>query len=391
MPSVARDNEAIRTRRLLATGAGLLSLSCVLAPQTISHQRPGEMQWVRIAEDGRGFILQPSGRRFTPWGFNYDHDEHLRLLEDYWDPEWTKVAEDFREMNTLGANIVRIHLQLGRFMASPNELRPEALARLTRVLALAEQLNLYVDVTGLGCYRKADVPPWYDRLTEPERWAVQARFWEAIALRCTASPAVFCYDLMNEPVVPGGRRSPGEWLGPPFADRYHYVQFISLDRAKRPRAEIARRWIRHLAQAIRKHDRRHLITVGLVPWSLDRPGLTSGFVPSEIAPELDFISVHVYPEASNVDEALAILEGFSVGKPLLIEEMFPLRCSPSEFRRFLRESRRFASGWIGFYWGKTPQELRRSDDLADHLVLQWLDLFQQEAPTISHQPPSARP
>jgi hypothetical protein len=26
---------------------------------------------------------------------------------------------------------------------------------------------------------------------------------------------------LNEPVVPGGRRGPGEWLGPPFAGKYH--------------------------------------------------------------------------------------------------------------------------------------------------------------------------
>ena len=38
----------------------------------------------------------------------------------------------------------------------------------------------------------------------------QARFWEAVATRCAGSPAVFCFDLMNEPVVPGGRREPGE-------------------------------------------------------------------------------------------------------------------------------------------------------------------------------------
>ena len=31
----------------------------------------------------------------TPWGFNYDHDEAGRLIEDYWDAEWAKVEEDF--------------------------------------------------------------------------------------------------------------------------------------------------------------------------------------------------------------------------------------------------------------------------------------------------------
>ena len=86
---------------------------------------------------------------------------------------------------------------------------------------------------------------------------------------------------MNEPVVPGGQRKPGDWLGPPFAGK-HFVQVITLDQRGRPRPEIAREWIHGLVQAIRKHDRKHLVTVGLVDWSLDRPGLTSGF--DETAP-----------------------------------------------------------------------------------------------------------
>ena len=112
--------------------------------------------------------------------------------------------------------------------------------------------------------------------------------------------------------------------------------------------------------AIRKQDQRHLVTVGLVLWSLDRPGLTSGFVPKEIAPELDFIAVHLYPEKDKIKEELETLSGFAVGKPMIIEEMFPMSCPLPEFERFLDESRKTASGWIGFYWGKTPEECRRS-------------------------------
>jgi hypothetical protein len=71
---------------------------------------------VRIAADGRHFVLDRSGTRFTPWGFNYDRDAAGRLLEDYWDLEWATVVEDFAEMKALGANVVRVHLQLAKFM-----------------------------------------------------------------------------------------------------------------------------------------------------------------------------------------------------------------------------------------------------------------------------------
>jgi len=176
------------------------------------------MENVQIADDHRGFVLATSGIRFVPWGFNYDRDENGRLLEDYWEHEWPKIVADFREMKGLGANIVRVHLQLGKFMKGPDQPLAHALDRLANLVTLAEQTGLYVDLTGLGCYRKRDVPAWYDTLAEPERWAVQARFWKAIASRCASSSAVFYYDLMNEPVVPGGRASRESGWGRPWAN-----------------------------------------------------------------------------------------------------------------------------------------------------------------------------
>ena len=137
-----------------------------------------------------------------------------------------------------------------RHPPAPTEPHKKALDRLGRLLSLAEQQRLYLDLTGLGCYHRPDVPTWYDTLGEQERWDVQARFWQAVAATCAESPAVFCYDLMNEPVVPGGKRRDGEWLGPAFAGKY-FVQFITLDQQDRPRTEIAQAWVKHLTTAIR--------------------------------------------------------------------------------------------------------------------------------------------
>jgi hypothetical protein len=353
---------------------------CCLLTFCQENQEPKDirMEFVRVSKDQIHFVLEPSGRMFTPWGFNYDHDEAGRLLEDYWTTEWKKVEEDFGEMKQLGGNIVRIHLQLGKFMEAKDRPDQKALEQLGRLVELAERTQLYLDLTGLGCYHKADVPGWYDSLDEPNRWDVQAKFWEAVAERCARSPAIFCYDLMNEPVVSGGPRKRGEWLGPAFAGK-HFVQFISLDPGNRPRPTVARQWVQHLVQAIRKKDQRHLITVGLVPWSLDRPGLTSGFVPDQIVEHVDFISVHLYPERGKVDEELATLKGFAVGKPVVIEEMFPLKCSQAEFERFVKESEKTAAGWIGFYWGKTLDECRRSKTIPDAMMLSWLMFFQRNA------------
>ncbi len=363
-----------------------MAIACVLALLTQDPACSDEMDWIRVSPDKRAFVLAKSGETFTPWGFNYDHDEQGRLIEDYWDAEWAKVEEDFREMKQLGANVVRVHLQLGKFMEGPHKASEPALNQLSRLISLCERLHLYLDLTGLGCYHKKDVPGWYDKLDEKARWDVQARFWAAIARRTAGSPAVFCYDLMNEPVVPGGKKKRDDWLGPAFAGK-HFVQFIALERGDRSRPDVARQWIEHLTSAIRKHDRRHLITVGLVPWSLDRPGLTSGFVPEKVAGGLDFISVHIYPEKGKVDEAMRTLRGFSIGKPVVIEEIFPLKCSQAELEPFIDKSKTTASGWISFYWGKTPEEYRQSKTIIDAIILSWLEMFQRKAKQIGTSKP----
>lgn len=333
--------------------------------------------WISVGSQAT--FVTDSGDRFTPWGFNYDHDVPGRLLEDYWANEWPLVEADFREMKSLGANVVRIHLQFGRFMLSATEPNRESLARLHRLVELAEATGLYLDLTGLGCYHKQDVPGWYDALDEAARWQAQAAFWREVAGTCAKSPAIFCYDLMNEPVSPGGKSPQTDWLGPAFGDK-HFVQRISLDSAGRPRPQIARQWIDMLVAAIREVDSRHLITVGLVDWSLDRPGLTSGFVPDQIVGSLDFLCVHIYPETGKVDEALATLRGFAIGKPVVIEETFLLKCPRDELRDFLSRSSEHATGWIGFYWGRTPDEYRQGTTFIDALMLQWFEVFQSGPP-----------
>jgi hypothetical protein len=349
------------------------------------------LESIRVSGDRGGFIRVLSGEPFIPWGFNYDHDSDGRLIEDYWHDRWDEVESDFREMKRLGANVVRVHLQFGAFMLGPVEPNPDSLRQLARLVTLAEETGLYLDVTGLGCYHKQDVPAWYDALDESERWAAQAAFWGAVAKTCAASPAIFCYDLMNEPVVPGGDSRRDDWLGPALGGK-HFVQFVSLDRRGRQRPEIARQWIRALVTAIRKHDADHMITVGLVDWSLDRPGLTSGFVPEKIADDLDFIAVHIYPQQEKIDEALETLGGFAaVGKPVVIEEIFPLKCDIAELDRFIEASRSLAgdgaSGWIGFYWGKTAQEYRQGPQtIAAAITRDWLEWFERKSPSVLAKP-----
>jgi hypothetical protein len=356
----------------------------------LENKKSPALERIVISPDQREFVGAKSGRSFVPWGFNYDRDYQMRLLEEYWDTEWATVEEDFCEMKQLGANVVRIHLQFAKFMNGPDEPNESSLKQLTRLVDLAQQTGLYLDLTGLACYRKTDVPAWYDALDETGRWQAQARFWEAVAATCAKRPQVFCYNLMNEPVAPGGKLKHAEWLIGEFGG-FSYVQRISLDQAGRDRTEIARQWVAHLVRAIRKHDSQTLITVGLLPNSLEGDRYYSGFAPAKIAPELDFVSVHLYPESGKLEDDLSRLKQFRAGKPLVIEELFPLKCKPAELGEFIRASQKSANGWIGFYWGQTPEELEAIGTLPAAMTRQWLLLFQNLNFGVALDDPRRRP
>jgi len=369
-------------RKRHVSGVVVLSIAVLVLPTWCRAAAGSALELIRPSTDGTHFVGADSGDAFVAWGVNYDHDASGKLLEDYWHSEWPTVVEDFNEIKSLGANTVRIHLQSARFMKTPRAPDEAALRQLGRLVKLAERTGLYLDVTGLGCYHKQDVPPWYDALSEAERWDVQAAFWEAVAKTCAASDAIFCYDLMNEPILPGAEKVETEWLAGAFAGK-HFVQRIALDLAGRTRQAVARAWVDKLVAAIRKHDDRHMITVGVIPWVHTFPKAKPLFYSSEVSANLSFASVHFYPKTGHVDEALTALAAYDVGKPLVIEEMFPLHCSSQDLDAFIDGSRRIADGYIGFYWGKTIEQYSQDHaDLAGLLAAAWLKYFRTKTPDI---------
>jgi hypothetical protein len=335
--------------------------------------RAHSLDRIALSPDHTSFIHTTTQKPFHPWGLNYDRDFRMRLLEDYWQTEWPTVVEHFAEMKRLGANLVRIHLQVARFMDAPDKPNAASLAQLQKLLDLAEKNGLYLDLTGLACYRRADVPKWYSDLDERARWQAQANFWSAIAQACSNSPAVFCYDLVNEPSVPAEPRKPHDWLAGDLAG-FTYCQVITLDAKSRDRTRLATDWIDKMTAAIRQHDRQTLITVGLLPFPTG-----AGFDAQALANHLDFISVHYYPKKEKLDDQAQFLKKFKTPKPLIVEEIFPLNCSTAELGQFMQKSP-FVTGWVGFYWGHRQQDLQKPKSPGDALVAGWLTFFQSHNP-----------
>lgn len=361
-------------------------IGCLLG-MTAAHA----LEPIRLSQDGTHFVRGSQQERFLIWGVNYDHDRDGRLLDEYWDDAWSTVVEDFKEIKALGANCVRVHLQLGKFLESPATPNQQALQRLTELVRLAESLELYLDITGLACYHRANIPAWYDQLDEQQRWQAQKVFWQAVAQACAASPAIFCYDLMNEPILPGNKVET-EWLTGELAGKY-FVQRISLDLRGRTRDEVAKAWINSLVDGIREHDQQHLITVGVIPWVFVFGGGQPLFHSPEVGQRLDFVAVHFYPKRGEVDKALQALKAYDVGKPIVIEEMFPLACDVAELTDFIHQSASLVDGYVSFYWGATADELRapQPPSLAAAITASWLDNYSQLSQELQSAVPAPQP
>ncbi len=360
--------------KLILTLAGWLLLLTIAGPRSACPNEP--LQGIRVSDDHQHFVRGANADRFVVWGVNYDHDAAGRLLDEYWVDDWPSVEADFKEIKALGANCVRIHLQFGKFMDAPSQPNTAALLQLKKLIRLAEQTELYLDVTGLACYHKQNIPDWYDQLDEPQRWDAQAEFWRSVAETCKDSPAIFCYDLMNEPVLPG-KESSTDWLLGELGGKF-FVQRISLDLKDRSREQVAEAWVKKLCDAIRSKDDAHLITVGVIPWVQVFGGGKPLFHSPEVGKPLDFVAVHFYPKAGEVEKTLKALRAYEVGKPLVIEEMFPLSCSEDELAQFVEQSAEFADGWISFYWGQTADELSalQPATIPSAITASWLRRFQ---------------
>lgn len=319
-------------------------------------------------------FVNEEGKSFYPWGFNYTNPVRIDLIEDYWDEEsaWAVIEEDFKNMKSYSANSLRIHLQFHKFMLDIDKPNQAAMEKLQRLVKLAEENDLYLLVTGLGAYRKSDQPSWYNNLSNKERWQAHASFWKSIAASIGGSPAVFAYDLMNEPVnnvqCPDSiAREECDWLvGDAFGD-YHFIQNIAL---KPDSTETMTAWISQMVKAIKTVDSKSLITVGFLPL---------GQI-TKYSEDLDFVSTHIYPESGNIQKSMDYVSSLQSNKPFVLEEFLNLTCTIEELQEFYDAVKPQVNGVYGHYLGTSKEELEASDEVASKLLLQFIEFFIENNP-----------
>jgi hypothetical protein len=331
-----------------------------------------DLEMITIAPDQKGFVLQPSGERYVPWGHNYASVDILERLAH--DP--ARVEREFREMKDAGTTVARIHPEMLRILVGPDEADSSALDQLRTLLEIAGNAGIYLKITGLANYNIEDRAAWYDALDESDRWKAQAFFWETMARTCAGSPVVFAYDLVNEPAAIG-QPSDGWYMG--RMGDVEFCQRLSLNPDGRTGDEIFREWTQCMVAAIRRQDQTHLITMGMFPF----PGAYKA-----AAEQLDFVSPHLYPKLGKVDAEIELLKRFDWGKPIVIGETFPLSCGVDDEREFLLKSRAFAHGWIGHWPDESPAELAElkkngTATIQNEIWLSWVELFREIGPQMT--------
>jgi hypothetical protein len=374
---------------------------CLLAPFP-----SGGLERVVTSADGNGtFVGESTGRNFTPWGHNYGPDDGVLLDDDWTDPAaFADIVEDFRELKLMGTNTIRIHPQLNRFMIDPTTPNPDAFDRLERLAIAAEKLGLYLDVTGLGAWRKTDnnlpdtdpEPDDDDWLSSPDeelRWHAQEIWWEETARRLKDRTSVLYYNLMNEMVALGDADG---WCTHDFAGTgLCFVQSITLDLGGRAQRDVVRTWIGRMRGAIERGDSTP-------------PPIASNllFTNADWTADLDDVTlVHKYarfddPTTTGVDEGaedITYITSKKVpGTPMVVEEFFyslgqngETGCDEGDnacvkdvwqtgLVRTRNETAPEANGWLGHAKGVTLAQGQ-----SNVLFAWWMELFHQQGALVA--------
>jgi hypothetical protein len=332
---------AARTLARILTGA-LLVVAGAAALQAASA---AAMSRISV----HGDRLYAGSRTWRAWGMNWGMGDHAPVNAYFDSPSAANLAvlkAELRTARALGANSMRIYLQLGQVMATPTKPRQRTLTALRRLLALAQHDGIYLDVTGDLVWQPAQAPAWYDQLPLQQRWQVQARFWRAVAHAASSSPAVLCYELTSEPIV---ATTPGYYYGQ--IGNSFFVQSIATAQGSQADT-LARAWTRLLANAVRSQDDRP-VTIGLLPVT------TGPFAPANVADLLDMLVVHEYPTTGQAPTALSLIGSFAgLRKPVLLGETFMLSDDAATQNAFLTGAAPHLAGAFEFYDGRNPANIQ---------------------------------
>ena len=409
------------------------------------------MDRILVHPSGWGFMEEASAKPFTPWGCNY-YDPFTGWAPQLWtqfDP--ARVAEQLSQVAELGANSIRVFLTLKSLLERPGKASEKGIEKVMQMLDLAARHQLRVIWSGPSLWE--GVPDWWpagshaQMLIHPDLIADQEAVWKALAGAMRGHPALLAYDLHNEPLIPWqaspifndlwrqwkARYAPNAPEDPPLPAPPTYFNW-DWD-VQRFRETLAVAYVERMSAAIRGADDTHLITIGLhqksAPFDWYPPDGYAAFNACQLAPYLDYLSVHFYPHhifhpnlyrdpyetseamAETLLHARAVMRTISAaGKPVVLQEcgwygggaVFtagreqPERTEADQTlwcRSLVEATRGDVCGWLFWPYRDTPSSLdpSRFSGLyaADGKRKDWGRTFAQLAPEMTAAIPPRQP
>ena len=347
------------------------------------------MEFIQVAPDSWHFETAETHKTFIPIGVNYydpatyhtDPYGAFRVIGKF---DSARTDRHFAQLKDLGANIVRIFLSTVSFEPQLFKLNDTSFQTLDVLISLARKHNMYLILDLVETWEGE--PAWqsWEYFAEEQTLQGFEFLLNAFGERYKNEPAVFAWDLLNEPATRGPDSGImgdlfGIWVRfkyrttdnlmaawndyPLTGELWNQIKTPSYesfnDQESRGstrfydfqlfREDIAYNWTRRLTDALRSADTNHMITVGLdqhsVPFKPDGTYYKpyTSFNPHKIAPLLDYISVHGYDWwGEYADEFIEGLLRYSyTGKPVVLEE-FDL----NDLGLSINKIKRSCSGWL---------------------------------------------
>lgn len=351
-------------RRLCTAGPALAAALALLVPGT-AQARP----------QAPPPLTDERGRALTVHGWNLADKDHRG--ED----ALSGITErHLRDMAGRGFNLARLAVFWDDLEPRPGRYSERYLRKIERILDWAHTYRIRVvvdahqDVYGPGFGGHRGIPEWATRTDglpykpHPDDWfaeyfepgvqaafehlygdadlrRAQARMWQVLAGRLAGHPAVFGYDLINEPM---GRLLPGEDL-PTAARRVESTRLTPM--------------YRRIAEAIRRVDRKHWLFIEPTPAAGEGVPTGLGRIPD---PKVVY-APHFYNAAMEAgrdyDPASGWLERYEAAVvryprehrlPVVVGEWGPLNSALPHMGRFYEDALasmgRYASGWASWEW-----------------------------------------
>lgn len=179
------------------------------------------------------------------------------------------ISKDFDIIRNAKLNSIRIFIQYEDFGKA--EIKPEKMARLKKLLDLAEAKNLDVIITLFDFYSDYTL----------ESWTLTQRHAEKIVSVFKNHKAIIAWDIKNEP---------------------------NLDFENRDKNNVLS-WLDHMITVIKENDPNHLVTIG---WSNSTEA-------THLAKKVDLVSYHFYNAIADFEKEDSTLEK-AVSKPVVIQE-----------------------------------------------------------------------